>query len=460
MPLKYFRSRRRGRALLGRPTEIEEPISADIFSVERLEHYAETLAKTQEISPAPQVGISLRKRLRSNAGTLNGAYHALIEGMREARAMTPAAEWLIDNYYIVDEHIRAIRRDLPPGYYKQLPKLAGGSLRGYPRVYGLAWALVAHSDHRFELDTLLRFVRAYQRVQPLTIGELWAIAITLRVVLIDNLSRLAAGIVHRLTLRDEADALADELLPSDPDPAQAAVAVRMPDTSGPLPSAFAAQLFQRLRDQDPATTPALQWLHSRLATQKTTADDIVHREHQDQGAVNVSVRNIITSLRLISSVDWAKFFEGVSLVDETLRDQSAFGSFDFATRDSYRHAIEELARRSNHTELDVALRAVEAARSAGRALHAESEPGYYLVSAGRAELERKLGYSPPWNESCARGMRAAGVTGYVTAIALVSLAVTAVFLLAVDAAPARISRSAAHSCCSPSWRPPILVPPS
>ncbi len=433
--MKYFRSRRRGRALLGRPTEIEEPISADIFSVERLEHYAETLAKTQEISPAPQVGISLRKRLRSNAGTLNGAYHALIEGMREARAMTPAAEWLIDNYYIVDEHIRAIRRDLPPGYYKQLPKLAGGSLRGYPRVYGLAWALVAHSDHRFELDTLLRFVRAYQRVQPLTIGELWAIAITLRVVLIDNLSRLAAGIVHRLTLRDEADALADELLPSDPDPAQAAVAVRMPDTSGPLPSAFAAQLFQRLRDQDPATTPALQWLHSRLATQKTTADDIVHREHQDQGAVNVSVRNIITSLRLISSVDWAKFFEGVSLVDETLRDQSAFGSFDFATRDSYRHAIEELARRSNHTELDVALRAVEAARSAGRALHAESEPGYYLVSAGRAELERKLGYSPPWNESCARGMRAAGVTGYVTAIALVSLAVTAVFLLAVDAAP-------------------------
>ena len=162
MPLKYFRWRGRGRSLLDGPSEIDEPISGEIFSVERLEHHAENLARTQEVSPSQTAGISLRGRLRSNAAGLGAALHTLIAGIRKGQAVTPAAEWLVDNYYIVDEHIRAVRRDLPVGFYKQLPKLSNGPLRGYPRVYGLAWAIVAHSDNRFELDTLVRFCRAYQ----------------------------------------------------------------------------------------------------------------------------------------------------------------------------------------------------------------------------------------------------------------------------------------------------------
>ena len=213
MPLKYFRWRGRGRGLLDGTSKIGEPISAEIFSVERLEQHAESLAKAQEVWPTQSAGISLRGRLRANAQSLDAAFHTLVAGIRKGHAVTPAAEWLVDNYYIVDEHIRAVRRDLPAGFYKQLPKLSNGPLRGYPRVYGLAWAIVAHSDNCFELDTLVRFCRAYQRVQPLTIGELWAIAITLRVLLIENLNRLAAGIVSRLLLRERADDLADKWLP-------------------------------------------------------------------------------------------------------------------------------------------------------------------------------------------------------------------------------------------------------
>src|ERR1700681_4410199 len=211
VPTRYFRRRGRGRARSDGPSKIDEPISAEIFSVERLEQHAESLAKAQEVS-ATQTAVSLRGRLRSNALALDAAFHSLIAGIRKGRAVTPAAEWLVDNYYIVDEHMRAVRRDLPSGFYKQLPKLSHGPLRGYPRVYGLAWAIVAHSDSRFELDSLYRFCRAYQRVQPLTIGELWAIGITLRVVLIETLSGLAAGIVYRVARREEADALADKWL--------------------------------------------------------------------------------------------------------------------------------------------------------------------------------------------------------------------------------------------------------
>ena len=426
-------------ALLRAPSDSGEPISAEIFSIERLELYAATLARAQEVAPTNSRAISLHARLRANSLVLNSAYQMLLAGIRGSHAVTPAAEWLVDNYYVVDEHIRAIRRDLPAGFYRQLPKLASGPLRGYPRVYGIAWAIVAHTDNRFELDTLYRFCRAYQRVQPLTIGELWAIAITLRVVLIDNLSRLAAGIVHRLTLRENADALADELIPDGANPEPTGADLRKADLrkveAAPLPNAFAAQLFQRLRDQDPATSPALSWLHAALAAQNTNADDIVHSEHQRQGAVNVSVRNVITSLRLISSVDWAKFFESVSLVDEFMREQSEFGAFDFPTRDLYRHAIEDLARGSRHSESEVARRAVDAARraAAGEAAASvssvrprEREPGYYLVADGRPALERELAYGIPWNQRMARWTRASGVTGYAGSIVCLSAAATAV----------------------------------
>ena len=115
----------------------------------------------------------------------------------EGRTITPAAEWLVDNYHLVEKQIREIRSDLPPGYYRQLPKLVEGPFAGYPRVFGVAWAFVAHSDSRFDPEALCRFVHAYQQTQPLTIGELWAVAITLRIVLVENLRRLAERIVIR-----------------------------------------------------------------------------------------------------------------------------------------------------------------------------------------------------------------------------------------------------------------------
>ena len=166
-------------------------------------------------SPSPRrrrPGAVLAARLKDNESVLLEAYRAIAKAVGESRAITPAAEWLLDNYHLVEEQIREIRDDLPPGYYRQLPKLAAGPFAGYPRVFGVAWAFVAHTDSRFDPEMLRRFVRAYQRVQPLTIGELWAVAITLRIVLVENLRRGARRIVTSRAARQEADALADRLL--------------------------------------------------------------------------------------------------------------------------------------------------------------------------------------------------------------------------------------------------------
>jgi cyclic beta-1,2-glucan synthetase len=177
-------------------SRLEEPIRAELFSSERLEQHGESLALAQRVTTTPRRGRPLLPRVLDNGRVLRESYRTTAQAIREERAITPASEWLVDNYHIVDEQLREIQDDLPSGYYRELPKLAEGHLQGYPRVYGLAWAFVAHTDSRFDPDMLRRFVRSYQRVQPLTIGELWAVAITLRVVLVENLRRLAQRIVH------------------------------------------------------------------------------------------------------------------------------------------------------------------------------------------------------------------------------------------------------------------------
>src|SRR6185437_273138 len=165
----------------------EELIRAELFGIERLEQHAESLAAAQRVTTSPGSNRQLPKRLHDNGRVLLEAYRTIAAAIREERAITPAAEWLVDNFHVVEEQIREIRDDLPRRFYRQLPKLAEGPFAGYPRVFGVAWAFVAHTDSRFDPQVLCSFIQAYQRIQPLTIGELWAVAITLRIVLVENL---------------------------------------------------------------------------------------------------------------------------------------------------------------------------------------------------------------------------------------------------------------------------------
>ena len=215
---------------------------------------------------------------------------------------------------------------------------------------------------------------------------------------------------------------------------------------------FAAQLAKRLRDQDPKTTPTLAWLEERLARQGASIDEVVQHAQQRQGASNVTVRNVITSMRLISDIDWAELFESVSLVDERLRAMSAFAAMDFSTRNLYRSAIEQLARGSSSSELDIADHALQAARVAAAATDDAAEaarvgdPGYHLIAEGRRALERTIAFRPSPQLRFSRFNIRLGIGGYVGAILLVT-----VLLLgagAVGAADARARRRPACALCA------------
>ncbi len=381
----------------------EQPLRAEIFSVERLEQYARVLAQEHKTVVAKKWRAELLPRLEDNGRKLIASYRTLVASIKEGRAISPAAEWLVDNFHIVEEQLREIREDLPHSYYHELPKLSEGELRLYPRIYAVAVALIAHTDCRLDTETLRRYIGAYQTKSALTIGELWAIAIMLRLALVENLRRLAVAMVQSREERDQADKLADRLLElaqRQPSMLVAQLSERM-GKRDKLPQAFVVQLTQRLREQDPAVAPVMEWLEKELGRSGTAVEQVIHAEHQRQAATQVTVGNIITSMRLLSTLDWREFFESVSLIEPILGEDpaGAYRKMEFATRDRYRHVIERISKRTRSGELEVARTAVKLAKSA-EPPEAAAEPdrtshvGYFLVDEGLEQLEATFAYRP------------------------------------------------------------------
>ncbi len=371
-----------------------EPIRSELVSLDRLEEFARTLALTHATTASTGRDVRLLDRLGINERLLTQAYRTIAEGARDGQTISPAAEWLIDNFHVVQDQLREIREDLPETYYRDLPKLAEGPLAGYPRVYDLAVAIVRHSDSRLDVEALRRFTSGYQSIAPLGIGELWAIAIMLRLALVDNLRRLAARTLWERVERDRAEEWADHVLETaERRPSEIVVILADRERSDEtLSTPFATHVLQRLRDSGPVVAPVLFWLEQRFARQGVSGDEMVYTEHHRQAADQVSVGNVVTSMRLLSAIDWADFVERTSLVEALLCDDptATYPAMDFETRNDYRSVIERIAKRSGVPEIDVASRALECARQSFADNPRDtrrSHVGFYLVGAGRPSLE-------------------------------------------------------------------------
>ena len=371
------------------------------------DHACALAAEHRTATVRPTGGDPLRTALERDGRQIAAAHQRLGEDLRRRELISPAAEWLIDNFHVVNEQIRAIRHDLPAGYYRQLPKLQSGPLVGLPRVYVIAVELISHTDGRVDAETLLRFLNAYQSVTPLRMGELWAIPIMLRIGLVKNLSRLASQVLQVRELRHEADIWAERLLGAPGEDVDEASVLRALTRRHPaLPVTLAAQLLRRLRTHEGEHDIArlVTWLETQPVTPHETVESLVHEEHQRQAANQVSVGNTIGSMRTLSALDWPDWFEQVSQIERLLRRDPA-GAYErstFATRDRYRHAVEDLALHAHLSEDEIARRLIARADMAASDDLRRRHIGYYLVDQGRPAFESELGYRPTLAERVRR----------------------------------------------------------
>ncbi len=372
----------------------EPPLRSELLSADQMEQHGKTLAGTHRLSPgrAPD---QLLARLAENAGVLIEVCDLLTAAVKANRRIAPAGEWLLDNFYLIEEQIRTAKRHLPKGYSQELPRLAHGPSAGLPRAYDIALEAISHGDARVDPESLSRFVAAYQTVTTLTLGELWGIPIMLRLALIENLRRVAARIAAGTIDRDLADSWADQMMEvAEKDPKNLILVIAdMARSDPPMVSSFVAELARRLQGQSPALAMPLNWIEQRLSESGLTIEQLVQSETQIQAAEQVSISNSIGSLRFLGAMDWREFVETMSVVEQKLREdpEGVYAKMDFATRDRYRHVVEKIAKASRLSESEVARKAIQlahegAARKDGddRTAHV----GFYLIDKGLVRLER------------------------------------------------------------------------
>ncbi len=416
------------------------PIRGEVFGADRLARHARNIARKHKLlPPKKQRGHGpLLERLDDTRSVLDGIHDRLTDAAEREVDISPAGEWLLDNAYIVQEHIREIRTNLPGGYYQELPKLATGMLADYPRVYDIAIELIAHTEGHLSLENITLFVGEYQKVTALKMGELWAIPTMLRLGLVENIRRMSLRVAARLDEVEEADRCAARIMAANDTSSEelsSALEAFIQDHP-PFSPTFVARFLHQIRGYQVNFTP-LVWLEQWIAEDGPSAEVAVTRSNRMIALTQVTVSNCITSLRAIARLDWKELVESQSATEKILgKDLSGcYLKMSFGTRDHYRHVVEHIARRTKKPEEDVANIALGlAVEGHGRGDEKLGHIGYYLIDKGRADLESATGYTPPLSERIYRWTQRHPTVLYFGGIVTVTVVLMAALLEVVEGA--------------------------
>jgi cyclic beta-1,2-glucan synthetase len=403
-----------------------EPLRSELLSIDLLKQFARNLAQSRRVEAGRGPNLLL-PRLAANEKVLRD-YNERTVHVEKTRRVTPAAEWLLDNFHLIEEQIHTAQRHLPRRFNRELPQLLNGPWQKFPRVYEIAVELISHTDGRIDALHLTSFVAGYQEIAPLKLGELWAIPIMLRLALIENLRRVAAQLTSVRIDRDAAENWADQILETaEKKPSQLIVVVGEMARSGvSLSRAFVTEFLRRMQEKSPPVKLAVSWIEERVVENGQAVEQLMQSESQYQATMQVSVGNCIGSLRFLDTMDWREFVEEQSVVEQTLRTDPAkvYMQMDFATRDLYRHAVERIARYSKKTELQVAAIAIGLAdKNTSHTDNRLSHVGFFLHGKGERILERAVAFRIPIKSLLPRVARQFPLAFYLGSIFALSLLV-------------------------------------
>ena len=376
---------------------IEAPIRAEIFGTARFQQHGLSLGETHDARVNVKRSVAFFPRLRDNIRVLREAHCYICLQERRGHHVSPAGEWLLDNFYVVVAQFKEIQDGLPRRYFRDLPVLVGDHLAGLPRIYGVAWAFVAHTDSAFDETLLCAFLGAYQQSRELTLGELWALPTTLRVLLIENLRRLSERVAAAKAARELANLWCDGIeLGARRKELEARPLFDLMQARG-VGRAFALQVMQRLHSD--SGSRSVQGIRGREAIRAALANALPDpaaaqaQQQTEQAADNLSVSNAITSLRLLGDTDWRGLVARISLLMRLMQTSATFAAERDDTQDATLHAIERLARQSGSGELAVArtlLSLVQSSPDLDTDARSAS-PSHWLRGPGRAALRHAVG---------------------------------------------------------------------
>ena len=370
------------------------PFSGSLLTGEQLTLYAKTLAQKHVVKEGTLKEMLL-KRLADNEAVLLQVHAQLTLAVNNQQNIVPAAEWLLDNFYLIEENIYTGKQHLPKGYSLALPSLSKGASAGLPRIYDIAVEIISHSDGKVNIINLTNFITSYQTETNLNIGELWAVPIMLRLALIENLRRISLQLSGDIRSKRFANYWADRLVEAaEKDPKTIVMIIAdMARDHPPMDSAFVAEFTRRMQEKGNTFSLAINWLDQRLQEEGLNNAQLILEDNKKQAADQVSISNSISSLRFLGTTEWRAFVENISIVERILSEDAIYKKMDFTTRDTYRHAIERIAKKSKLSEKEVAVLAIKSsAGSKEQELHEKQHHvGYFLLGKGIKKIEKDAG---------------------------------------------------------------------
>jgi cyclic beta-1,2-glucan synthetase len=350
--------------------------------------YATDLAQFHNWLGLKNTGKSLLPMIREHCSLIKDAYTKINEFYYKNDDVIPAAEWYLDNYYLINELMKDLKEDLSKQYESKLQYLAGGDFAGLPRVYVLVSEFVKNNENDLDFALLRQFIAKYQTESPLASAEIWAVPIMLKTIMLERIFYQVERILYIQKERNYAESWISSVLGEGNN--RLNFSEQELDLSKTFSAVYIDRVAKRLKELGSDAKILLNWLDNIASKQNMTVDKVIRSEQYYLTSHGILMGNIIAAIKLINSQNWSEFFEGVSLVQMILQGDPSgvFPQMDFDSRDQYRHAIENLAGKFRVSELTVArtLQALAQERTETPFNHV----GYYLFGKGRLLLEKEL----------------------------------------------------------------------
>ena len=367
-----------------------------LLSGDKLGDHAAKTALEHTVSNTGKPGMWPIPRMNDNFEFILSVYADLNEEIQQKHSIPESAEWLLDNFYIIEEQVKGLRRDLKKKDIGLLPVLNRGPLKGYSRIFALAIELVGHTNGKVDEKNLAEYLKAYQSHHILLDREIWALPSVIRLALIENIRHLSEDIKRTQVQWHRADDVFDQwMLGEDQDRFMKSFReslIKMDDVD----PAFVEHLFYRLRRSSHGYVEVLNIMDENLVQLGTSTQAITQKEHNTQSLNTVLMGNCITSLRYFTSMDWSELFESVSFIDQILRQDpdGTYPLMDLQTRNYYRSEIEKMASIHGVSELFIARQAIKLATKTYQKALTVNDPnlvkashvGYYVVGKGVHDL--------------------------------------------------------------------------
>lgn len=363
----------------------------------QLENYLEKVASDHILTSKSDKSTYPVPRLIENFKFITKTYEILNEDLKIGISIHPAGEWLLDNYYIIEESVKNIQKDLSLEKYTNFLGIQNGIYKGMARIYVLAAEIVAYTDSKIDGEILEDLLRAYQRKKTLNMEEIWWIGNFLQIAIIENIREVCEKIYISQIQKYKVESIVERLVENKKE-------LKFTNKQehqnknilvGEMRYPFVEYMSYKLKKYGRQAISYLNILEEQVNKMGTTVSEIIKKEHFDIALKKVSIGNSIKSIKELSRINFLEIFEAINGVEEILKKDPAnvYSRMDYKTKSYYRNAIKEVSKKTKISEIYIANKALELAEKA-KIKEVENKKqthiGYYLISDGIDDLMEAL----------------------------------------------------------------------